>query len=83
MLYGTPKINRGGGIHFLIILLRVPKKRQNKKTVYPRYTAPCLTKIYYFLLRDLLRVCLVLMGSGGYHFLKNRLKPHFLPSVGV
>ena len=52
------------------------KKRQNKK-------APCLTKIYYFLLRDLLRVRLVLMGSGGYHFLKNRLKPHFLPSVGV
>lgn len=59
------------------------KKRQNKKAVYPRYTAPCLTKIYYFLLRDLLRVRLVLMGSGGYHFLKNRLKPHFLPSIKV
>ena len=59
------------------------KKRQNKKAVYPRYTAPCLTKIYYFLLRDLLRVRLVLMSSGGYHFLKNRLKPHFLPSIKV
>jgi hypothetical protein len=26
---------------------------------------------------------LVLMGSGGYHFLKNHLKPHFLPSIKV
>ena len=39
------------------------KKRQNKKAVYPRYTAPCLTKIYYFFIT---RFITSSFGSNGF-----------------
>ena len=39
------------------------KKRQNKKAVYSRYTAPCLTKIYYFFIT---RFITSSFGSNGF-----------------
>ena len=43
------------------------KKRQNKKPVYPRYTASYLTKITIFYYINLLRF-------GGHHFFKEPIK---------
>ncbi len=54
------------------------KKRQNKKAVYPRYTAPCLTKIYYFFIT---RFITSSFGSNGFwwvSFFKESLKTALL-----
>ena len=69
----------GGGIHFLSCFTTFYQKKLAKlKAVYHGYTAPCLTKIYYFFIT---RFITSSFGSNGFwwvSFFKESLKTALL-----